>query len=80
MAAYHDADQGSSPQAVNNKKLIFVCHEMDDTQESSSCAAWTFTLHFSFQHQLTDQPPGMRNIPDFVRYISGMYIQVQVSD
>ena len=52
---------------------------MDDTQESCSCAAWTFTLHFSFQHQLTDQPPGMWNIPDFVRYISGIFLKYSSS-
>jgi hypothetical protein len=59
VAAWHDVDQGSSLHAVNYLKIIFLCHEMDDTQESCSCAVWTFTLHFSFQHLLTDQPPGM---------------------
>ncbi len=61
------------------KKLLILCHEMDDTQESCSCAGWTFTLHFSFQHQLTDQPPGMWNIPDFVRYISGILLKYSSS-
>ncbi len=59
VAACHDVEQGSNQHAVNYKIKKFVCHEMDDTQESCGCAAWTFALHFSFQHQLTDQPPGM---------------------
>jgi hypothetical protein len=51
------------------------------TSRSHVAVQWTFTLHFSSQHPLTDQPPGMWNLikPGFLVYIFGMFLKYSSS-